>query len=99
MRVKSQELIDYLRDVLPPFFARKDVEKFTQGIITRRQLEMMDYRGTGPVCTKMRTRIYYKEEDFIAWLERAEGEYRVEDYTQYGVRNVRNSGEEEVSPR
>ena len=38
MRVKSQELIDYLRDVLPPFFARKDVEKFTQGIITRRQL-------------------------------------------------------------
>ena len=61
--------------------------------------EMMDYRGTGPVCTKMRTRIYYKKEDFIAWLERAEGEYRVEDYTQYGVRIVRNSGEEEVSPR
>lgn len=26
MRVKSQEFIDYLREVLPPFFARKDVE-------------------------------------------------------------------------
>lgn len=99
MRVKSQEFIDYLREVLPPFFARKDVEKFTQGIITRKQLEMMDYRGTGPTCSKMRTRVYYKKEDFIAWLERAEGEYHVEDYTQYGVRIVRNSCQEEGSAR
>ena len=99
MRVKSQEFIDYLREVLPPFFARKDVEKFTQGIITRTQLEMKDYRGTGPTCSKMRTRVYYKTEDFIAWLERAEGEYHVEDYTQYGVRIVRNSGQEEGSAR
>lgn len=99
MRVKSQEFIDYLREVLPPFFARKDVEKFTQGIITRKQLEMLDYRGTGPTCSKIRTRVYYKKEDFIAWLERAEGEYHVEDYTQYGVRIVRNSGQEEGSAR
>lgn len=99
MRVTSQEFIDYLREVLPPFFARKDVEKFTQGIITRKQLEMMDYRGTGPTCSKIRTRVYYKKEDFIAWLERAEGEYHVEDYTQYGVRIVRNSGQEEGSAR
>ena len=98
MRVKSQEFIDYLREILPPFFARKDVEKFTQGIITRKQLEMMEYRGTGPVCSKMRTRIYYKKEDFIAWLERAEGEYHVEDYTQYGVRIVHDSGRKEGSP-
>jgi hypothetical protein len=47
----------------------------------------------------MRSRIYYKKEDFIAWLERAEGEYHVEDYTQYGVRIVRNSGREEGSSR
>lgn len=50
--------------------SRDDIERETQGGITRRWLELAAWRGEGPPMLKISRRmVRYRRSDFDAWLE------------------------------
>lgn len=50
--------------------SRDDIERETQGGITRRWLELAAHRGDGPPMLKISRRmVRYRRDDFEAWLD------------------------------
>jgi hypothetical protein len=68
----KRELLDILAGELPPVIARKDVERFLGGIVTRKTLANADARGDGPETTYAVGRnVVYRREALLEWLSRS----------------------------
>ncbi len=61
--------LSILENTLPPIIARKDIEHYLGGLISRGYLANLDCQGKGPVAIKSGRRVAYLREDLIAWLE------------------------------
>ncbi len=57
-----------LENNLPPVIARKDIEKYLGGLISRGYLANLDSQGKGPQSIKTGCRVAYLREDLIIWL-------------------------------
>lgn len=67
-----QELLAILADELPPVIARKDVERFLGGIVTRKTLANADARGQGPQDAYAVGRsVVYRRESLLEYLGRS----------------------------
>ena len=66
----KRELLDLLAGELPPVIARKDVERFLGGIVTRKTLANADARGAGPdTAYAVGRNVVYRREALLAWLD------------------------------
>ncbi len=54
---------------LPKMLTRKDVGIYFRNIISPRYLANLDGKGLGPQKTYIGTRVFYRTDDFIAWLQ------------------------------
>ncbi len=62
------ETLNALEKILPPIVARKDIEYYLGGLISRSYLACLDSKGKGPKSIKMQRRVAYLREDLLSWL-------------------------------
>jgi hypothetical protein len=68
----KREFLDLLAGELPPVIARKDVDRFLGGLVTRKTLANADARGEGPeVAYAVGRNVVYRREDLLEWLSRS----------------------------
>ncbi len=64
----KNETLNALEKILPPIIARKDIERYLGGLISRTYLANLDSKGKGPKSIKTDRRVAYLREDLLAWL-------------------------------
>lgn len=57
-----------LRKSLPPTIARKDIEKYLGGIISKAYLTSLDSQGKGPKRFKLGKTVCYSRDALVDWL-------------------------------
>ena len=62
------EIIESLRQVLPPVFSRQTVEKVLGGIISARTLANLDCKKKGPPRKYLSNTVVYEKNGFLIWL-------------------------------
>ncbi len=65
----KHETLNALQRILPPIIARKDIDRYLGGLISRSYLANLDSKGKGPKSIKTNRRVAYLREDLIAWLD------------------------------
>ncbi len=66
----KSETLSALEKILPPVIARKDIERYLGGLISRTYLANLDSMGKGPKSIKTNRCVAYLREDLIAWLDK-----------------------------
>jgi hypothetical protein len=67
----KEELLAILASELPPVIARKDVDRFLGGLVTRKTLANADARGEGPeMAYAVGRNVAYRREALLDWLSR-----------------------------
>jgi hypothetical protein len=62
--------LKYLKDDWgKPVVLRQEIKEFSNGIITTKNMALIDHRGQGPQRYKVNGKIAYDVDDFITWLE------------------------------
>lgn len=61
--------LSHLLRILPPIVARKDIDRYLGGIISKGYLANLDSEGLGPRRIRCGRNIGYLREDLVAWLE------------------------------
>ncbi len=65
----KQEFLEILAEGLPPMIARKDVERFLGGIVTRKTLANADARGEGPkIAYAVGRNVVYRRESLVEYV-------------------------------
>lgn len=73
----KDEIIERIKNELPPIVARRQLGQFTGGLIAPRTLANLDCLGQGPKeRIRMGRKVAYPRDAFINWLE---GRLEVED--------------------
>jgi hypothetical protein len=58
-----------LAKILPPLIPRSEVPNLLPGLFSKKYLANLNSLGEGPPYIKIRRKVVYKREPFIAWLE------------------------------
>jgi len=66
----TQQLINSLRQELPPVFSRKVASRMTGGLFAPGTLANLDSMGQGPGGVRVGKAIAYERERFLAWFEK-----------------------------
>ena len=62
------EIIESLRQALPPVFSRKETEKALGGILKASTLANLDSQGKGPPRKYLSNTVVYERGSFLVWL-------------------------------
>lgn len=66
-------MFEDIKDKLPEYICRKDVKAvltpYFGHVYSTKYLANLDSKGKGPKNIAVGRKIYYKREDFLAWLE------------------------------
>ncbi len=63
-------IIEKIRKTVPTSFERQEVDKLLAGVISRKTLENLAVKGTGPRYYLLRGRVIYDREEFLTWLSK-----------------------------
>jgi hypothetical protein len=66
--VDISEIIEFLRQELPPIFTRKTAERVLGGIISARTLAKLDCQKRGPERKYISNTVFYERMSFLDWL-------------------------------
>jgi len=69
MGQNPKELLEELKNSLPPVFGELAIEELVPGLYNNRTLKNLRSQGKGPRCFKVGRRVMYRRSDFLAWLE------------------------------
>lgn len=73
MRQRERINLSELKEILPPIILRSQAETYLNqivpGMFTKRSLEALDSRGKGCKRLRIGTKIGYKRDEMISWLE------------------------------
>lgn len=82
----KKEFLEALQSELPPFIARKDIERFLGGIVTTKTMSNMDAQGDGPeVAYAVGRNVVYRREDLLAWFGRRYAVQRLENVNSFSA--------------
>lgn len=82
----EQEFVSTLESGLPPVIARKQVERFLGGMVSRKVLANADSRGEGPEESYAVGKcVVYKTRSLLHWLVRRRNVRKLVDVRNLGV--------------
>lgn len=63
------KLFELLEETLPPFFARSDVAKVTNGALTPGYVMKLSSTTGGPPKRFIGTKCFFTKEEFLGWMK------------------------------
>lgn len=75
----ENEFIQTFLDTLPPYIARKNIEKSLGGIIANQSISNADALGDGPeIAYKVGRNVVYNTETLLVWIAKKYGVEKIE---------------------